>query len=172
MESKIYIWKIWQWATSVKLTLFENSLKALRIIKTNNWGHKRRLWVYMNGARSLYPNGPYNDHCVSMCNVFSFNSDLHRLLCLYPFLSFHFSFSIPFFGKSGFSILFALLWGDSVVFCFGGKDEDSFNRPRIKKKSKVVSMGSFIVGTRSWYLGQNKFGCQGFVLGPNSHITP
>ena len=49
-----------------------------------------------------------------------------------PFLSFHFSFSIPFFGKSGFSILFALPWGDSAVLCFGGKDEDSFYRPRFK----------------------------------------
>jgi len=33
-------------------------------------------------------------------------------------------------------------------------------------------MGSFIAGTQSWYLGQNKFGCQGVGLGPNFHITP
>ena len=43
-----------------------------------------------------------------------------------PFLSFYFSFPIPFFGKSGFSILFALPCGDSTVLCFGGKNEDSF----------------------------------------------
>ena len=33
-------------------------------------------------------------------------------------------------------------------------------------------MGSFIVGARSWYLGQNKFVCQGVGLGPNFHIIP
>ena len=42
-----------------------------------------------------------------------------------PFLSFHSSLSISLFGRSGFSNLFALPWGDSAVLCFGGKDEDS-----------------------------------------------
>ena len=30
-------------------------------------------------------------------------------------------------------------------------------------------MGSFIVGTQSWYLGQNKFGCEGVDFGPSFH---
>ena len=63
-----------------------------------------------------------------------------------PFLSFHFSFSTPFFGKSGFGILFALPWGDFVVLCFGGEDEDSFDRPRSKIVWGCVSKGAFIVG--------------------------
>lgn len=62
-----------------------------------------------------------------------------------PFLSFHFSFPIPFFGKSGFSILFALPWGDSVVLCFEEGMRILFYRPRFKK-SKVV----FQWGLLSW----------------------
>jgi len=55
-----------------------------------------------------------------------------------PFLSLHFSFPIPFFGKSGFSILFAFPWGDSAVLCFGGKNEDSLFIGQGSKRSKVV----------------------------------
>ena len=103
----------------------------------------------------------------------SFLSFVLFFIFIFSFLSLHFSFPIPFFGKSGFSILFALPWRDSAVLCFGGKNEDSFfYRPRFKKVRGCVSMGSFIVGTQSWYLGRNKSGWQGVGLGPTSHIIP
>ena len=100
---------------------------------------------------------------------------------IFLFLSFHlfllFFFTspapIPFFGKSGFSILFALPWGDSAVLCFGGKDEDSFFIGQGSKRSKVVSQwGLLSWEPQSWYLGRNKFGCQGVDFGPNFHIIP
>ena len=56
----------------------------------------------------------------------------------FSFLPFLPTSSFPFFGKSGFSILFALPWGDSTVLCFSGKNEGSFFTGQGSKRSKVV----------------------------------
>ena len=52
------------------------------------------------------------------CSFLCFHLFLFSFFPFLPFLSFHFSFSIPFFGKSGFSILFALPRGDQISLSF------------------------------------------------------
>ena len=64
-----------------------------------------------------------------------------------PFLSFCFSLSISFFGKSGFSILFALPWGDSAVLCFGEGMRILFYRPRFQKVLRLCLNGGFYRGS-------------------------
>ena len=80
------------------------------------------------------------------CSFLYFYFSLFSFFPFLPCLSFHFSFPIPFFGKSGFSILFAFPWGDSAVLCFGGKNEDSFFTGQGSKRSEVV----FQWGLLSW----------------------
>ena len=80
----------------------------------------------------------------SSSHAFHNNTGFSSLLSFFFFLSSS-SFSFfslflphPFLWDIGFSIPFALPWGDSTVLCFGGKNEDSFFTGQGSKRSKVV----------------------------------
>ena len=70
---------------------------------------------------------------LSGLKIFCSLSFIDRELLYFPPIFSFFLFLSIFYWEFGFlHSLFALPWGDSAVLCFGGKDEDSFYRPRFK----------------------------------------
>ena len=105
--------------------------------------------------------------------LFSLFSYFFSFFSFYFFLFFLFTSPSPFLSLGNQVLAFYSLSLEEIPLSFA-----SGERMRIlsigqgSKKSKVVSMGSFIVGTRSSYMGQNKFVCQSVGLRPNFHIIP
>ena len=75
-------------------------------------------------------------------------SFLYFFFFFLPISSFFFSSPspIPFFGKLGFSILFALPWGDSAVLCFGEGMRIPFLQANVQKGLRLCFNGVFYRG--------------------------
>ena len=99
---------------------------------------------------------------------------------LFLFLSFHLFLFFLFTSPSpslclGNRVLaFYSLSLEEIPLSFAsGKEWGFFFIGQGSKRSKVVSpWGLLSWEPQSWYLGRNKFGCQGVDFGPNFHIIP
>ena len=94
----------------------------------------------------------------------------------FPFLFFPFHFFLSLFfrsliGNSGFSLRYSLSLEEILLSSSSGGRMRILFMGQGSRELKVVSQhGLFTARARFWYLGQNKFMCQGVGFGLNSHI--